>query len=65
MDLKDCAGCRRYIIPYMVIRHFMEEFEMHGTFRGCCAVGFRYQDMENTHLRESLQVRGRSLAGHL
>ncbi len=31
---------------------------MHGSFRGCCALGFRYQDMENKHLRESLKVTG-------
>ena len=55
------ACAYRYIIPYAVIRHFMEEFEMHGSFRGCCALGFRYQDMENKHLRESLKVTGMAL----
>lgn len=54
-------GCGRYIIPYAVIQHFMEEFEVHGSFRGCCALGFRYQDMENKHLRESLEVRAARL----
>ena len=49
-------ACGRYIIPYAVIQHFMEEFEVHGSFRGCCALGFRYQDMENKHLRESLKA---------
>ena len=34
-----------------------QEYEQHGDFRGCCSVGFRWQDMENTHLREHLQVR--------
>ncbi len=52
------AWCGRYIIPYAVIQHFMEEFEVHGSFRGCCALGFRYQDMENKHLRESLKASG-------
>ena len=39
------------------MRHFLEEYETHGTFRGCCSVGFRWQDVENTHLRESLRVK--------
>ena len=34
----------------------LQEYEQHGIFRGCCSVGFRWQDMENTHLREHLQV---------
>ena len=34
----------------------LQEYELHGIFRGCCSVGFRWQDMENTHLREHLQV---------
>ena len=38
------------------MRHFLAEYETHGTFRGCCSVGFRWQDMENTHLRDSLKV---------
>ncbi|DBA92177.1 hypothetical protein WJX77_001540 [Trebouxia sp. C0004] len=45
-----------YIIPYQIIKHFLQEYELHGIFRGCCSVGFRWQDMENTHLREHLQV---------
>ncbi|KAL3146345.1 hypothetical protein ABBQ32_003036 [Trebouxia sp. C0010 RCD-2024] len=45
-----------YIIPYQIIKHFLQEYEKHGIFRGCCSVGFRWQDMENTHLREHLQV---------
>eukprot|EP00884_Botryococcus_braunii_P011067 jgi/Botrbrau1/19962/Bobra.0059s0078.1 len=40
-----------YIIPWVVVKHFFDEYERTGTFRGSCSVGFRYQDMENTHLR--------------
>jgi hypothetical protein len=45
-----------YIIPWLVVKHFFDEYERTGTFRGCCSVGFRYQDMENTHLREHYKV---------
>ena len=41
-----------YIIPWKIVAHFMREYEEHGVFRGCCSVGFRWQDMENTHMRE-------------
>ena len=44
----ECCGhhtwhMHRYIIPHVVVKHFMEEFEQHHCFRGCCAVGFRWQ----------------------
>ncbi len=41
-----------YIIPWKIVAHFLREYEDHGVFRGCCSVGFRWQDMENTHMRE-------------
>lgn len=41
---------------YFISSHCVQEYEQHGMFRGCCSVGFRWQDMENTHLREHLQV---------
>jgi hypothetical protein len=45
-----------YIIPWKIVAHFLREYEQYGTFRGCCSVGFRWQDMENTHLREHYQA---------
>lgn len=45
-----------YIIPYSVIQHFLREYDQHGAFRGCCSVGFRWQDMENTSLKEHFKV---------
>ena len=47
-----------YIIPWKIVAHFLREFEQHGLFRGCCSVGFRWQDMENTHMREHYKVGG-------
>mmetsp|Transcript_34326 Transcript_34326/g.86516 ORF Transcript_34326/g.86516 Transcript_34326/m.86516 type:complete len:426 (+) Transcript_34326:161-1438(+) len=41
-----------YIIPYKIVSHFLAEYESHGEFRGCCSLGFRWQDMENKHLKE-------------
>lgn len=41
-----------YIIPYKIVCHFLAEYEQHGEFRGCCSLGFRWQDMENKHLKE-------------
>ena len=48
-----CAG---YIIPHSVVSHFLREYQLHGTFRGCCSVGFRWQDMENNSLKEHFKV---------
>lgn len=45
-----------YIIPRNVVHHFLHEYEQHGTFRGCCSVGFRWQDMENNSLKEHFKV---------
>ncbi|KAK9834040.1 hypothetical protein WJX81_005089 [Elliptochloris bilobata] len=45
-----------YIIPWIIVQHFRAEYETHGTFRGCCSVGFRWQDMENNHLRLYFQM---------
>lgn len=45
-----------YIIPFQIVRHFLTEFEQYGTYRGSCSLGFRWQEMENTHLREHFQM---------
>jgi len=45
-----------YIIPWKIVAHFLREYDQHGAFRGCCSVGFRWQDMENTHMREHFKV---------
>eukprot|EP00899_Mesostigma_viride_P025235 jgi/Mesvir1/5897/Mv00669-RA.1 len=45
-----------YIIPHQIIEHFLAENERYGQFRGVCSLGFRWEDMENPYLRESLQV---------
>ena len=50
-----------YIIPWKIVAHFLREYDQHGVFRGCCSVGFRWQDMENTHMREHFKVLSMSL----
>ncbi|KAK9868621.1 hypothetical protein WJX84_008840, partial [Apatococcus fuscideae] len=45
-----------YIIPSQVVQHFLNQYEMHGEYRGCCSEGFRWQEGENAHLRSYLQV---------
>mmetsp|Transcript_2030 Transcript_2030/g.5998 ORF Transcript_2030/g.5998 Transcript_2030/m.5998 type:complete len:611 (-) Transcript_2030:181-2013(-) len=41
-----------YIIPYKIVCHFLEEYAQYGEFRGSCALGFRWQDLENKHMKE-------------
>eukprot|EP00210_Caulerpa_lentillifera_P005347 g5110.t1 len=53
ITLADNVG---YIIPWMIVNHFLEEYKNHKTFRGSCSGGFRFQEMENTHLRAYLKV---------
>ena len=45
-----------YIIPWKIVAHFLREYNQHGAFRGCCSVGFRWQDMENAHMRDHYKV---------
>lgn len=46
-----------YIIPVPVVKHFLTEWEQHGHYRGVCSLGFRFQDMENQHLRQFFKMR--------
>jgi len=52
-----------FIIPLKIVAHFLREYEQHGIFRGCCSVGFRWQDMENSHMRE--HYKACSMLGHM
>ncbi|CAL5219318.1 g1127 [Coccomyxa viridis] len=45
-----------YIIPWKIVAHFLREYNQHGSFRGCCSVGFRWQDMENAHMRDHYKL---------
>ena len=45
-----------FIIPSVVIQHFMHEYTTFGVFRGNGSVGFRCQDLENPQLREFFNV---------
>ena len=53
ISLADNVG---YIIPWLIVEHFLKEYDHHQTFRGSCTSGFRFQDMENTHLRAYLKA---------
>ena len=53
-----------YIIPWKIVAHFLREYNQHGSFRGCCSVGFRWQDMENAHMRDHYKVHCPSVPPH-
>mmetsp|Transcript_7139 Transcript_7139/g.26259 ORF Transcript_7139/g.26259 Transcript_7139/m.26259 type:complete len:550 (+) Transcript_7139:192-1841(+) len=41
-----------YIIPSMIVEHFLREFHRDMTFKGVCGLDFKWQNMENTYLRQ-------------
>ncbi len=45
-----------FIIPSVVIAHFMHEYNTFNVFRGNGTVGFRCQDLENPQLRDYYKV---------
>eukprot|EP00386_Alphamonas_edax_P006293 GDKI01020425.1.p1 GENE.GDKI01020425.1~~GDKI01020425.1.p1 ORF type:complete len:548 (+),score=159.47 GDKI01020425.1:159-1802(+) len=45
-----------YVIPYLVVKHFLTEYEMHGTYRGVPSLGFVTQDLENPAQKKFLKV---------
>ncbi|GLC34013.1 hypothetical protein PLESTB_000828600 [Pleodorina starrii] len=45
-----------YIIPHRVVKHFLEEAEQRGTYRGVPSPGFHTQDLENPAQRAYLKV---------
>jgi len=45
-----------YVIPSPIVKHFLQEYREHGTFRGVCSTSFRCQDMENEHLRRHFKM---------
>ncbi len=40
-----------FIIPATIVRLFLEQYFHTATFTGTCCLGFRYQTMENEHIR--------------
>ena len=42
--------------PCRIVDHFLHEYRQYGTYRGVCSVAFRWQDMENEHLRMHFKV---------
>lgn len=45
-----------YIIPRVVVDHFLEEYRCHGRYRGVPSPGFNTQTLENVYMRRQLQV---------
>lgn len=40
-----------YIIPWEVVDHFLTDVAVHEEYTGFCAVGFRWEKIENAHMR--------------
>ena len=53
--LKNSEGTG-YIIPYVVVQHFLECYERHGMFTGLCCLGMLMQRLENPSLRRFHKV---------
>ena len=49
-----------YVIPVPVIEHFLQDYEVHGTFTGFPSIGIQWQKMESEALRRSAGM----LPGH-
>lgn len=45
-----------YIIPTPIIKHFMKDIALHGTYTGFPALGVQFQTMENSQLREFFRM---------
>jgi len=46
-----------YIIPVLVIQHFLREVQTQKKYRGFCFLGFEFQELENTDLRDFLKMK--------
>jgi S1-C subfamily serine protease len=51
------AEATGYIIPYVVVEHFLESYRRHSTFTGLCCLGMLVQRLENPSLRRYHQAR--------
>lgn len=52
------AEATGYIIPYIVVQHFMESFRRRGLFSGLCCLGMLVNRLENPSLRRFHKVSG-------
>lgn len=52
------AEATGYIIPYVVVEHFLESFRRHNMFSGLCCLGLLVQRLENPSLRRFHKARG-------
>ncbi|GAB0490783.1 hypothetical protein MMPV_002021 [Pyropia vietnamensis] len=46
-----------YIIPWEVVDHFLTDVTVHKEYTGFCAVGFRWEKIENAHMRAYKQLK--------
>eukprot|EP00871_Galdieria_phlegrea_P002145 jgi/Galph1/2931/GphlegSOOS_G1600.1 len=46
-----------YIIPWLVVQHFLDDVERNGHYTGFCYCGFEFQRMENQYLRDSFRLK--------
>ena len=51
------AEATGYIIPYVVVEHFLESFNRRGLFQGLCCLGVLVNRLENPSLRRYHKVR--------
>ena len=51
------AEATGYIIPYVVVEHFLESYKRHNMFSGLCCLGMLVQRLENKSLRRFHKVR--------
>lgn len=45
-----------YIIPWVVVSHFLDDVERHGRYTGFCYAGFEWSKLENKDMRLSLSL---------
>jgi S1-C subfamily serine protease len=50
------AEATGYIIPYVVVEHFLETYQRHNMFSGLCCLGMLVQRLENPSLRRFHKV---------
>lgn len=54
------AEATGYIIPYVVVEHFLESFRRRGLFQGLCCLGVLVNRLENPSLRRFHKVSARA-----
>ncbi|KAA8490595.1 Protease Do-like 9 [Porphyridium purpureum] len=45
-----------YLIPWLVVEHFLEDYRRNGRYTGFCVCGFSWQRLENPQIREWMKM---------